>query len=302
MGSSQWRPVFVIFISLVVDLLGFTVILPLLPSMLDYYSLTDETGLYNASLNSVDTFRKIIKAPEMDRLNIVLFGGFIGSLYSLLQFFSSPIMGATSDIFGRKPILLLSTLGVLVSYVLWSVSYSFPVFILSRVVAGVSKGIVSISTALVTDVTTTQDRPKAMGLIGVAFSVGFIFGPLIGAYFSIMAKPTAAVTSTDFAVFQYPAYFSCLTALVVLFMLTFYLTETLSTDKRAKSLGGGLSDAFSLFNPVSLFKFSSVSNISKSDISKLRWIGFTYFLYLFLFSGLEHSLTFLVHQRFNYTR
>ncbi|XP_003383919.1 PREDICTED: major facilitator superfamily domain-containing protein 10-like [Amphimedon queenslandica] len=302
MKRTDWAPVIIIFISLVVDLLGFTVILPLLPSMLEYYGSNDESGLYNATLSSVNGFRVLIGAPDMERLNIVLFGGLIGSLYSVLQFFSLPIIGTASDVFGRKPMLLITTLGVASSYVLWSVSYSFPVFILARVVAGLSKGIVSLSIALVTDSTTSDDRPKAMGIIAVAFSVGYIFGPLIGAYFSTFARSEVASGAPAFSVFQYPALFSCVTSVLVFLLIGFFLKETLPPIKRAKSLGSGLSDALSLVNPLSLFRYTAIKKISNTDIVNLRWMSFSYFLYLMLFSGLEQTLTFLLYQRFQYTR
>ena len=136
------------------------------------------------------------------------------------------------------------------SYILWSISYDFPLFIISRVLAGLSKGIVSISTALVTDVTTSADRPSAMvnyihkiyynyfflkALIGVAFSVGFIFGPLIGAYFSYFGRSVEAVQHS-FVIFQYPAIFSCLTSSLVVVILIFFLKETLPPIKRVSFL------------------------------------------------------------------
>lgn len=286
------------FLSLLVDLLGFTVILPLIPSMLEYYSSHDESGLYNYLLSKVDGFRVFIGAPDTDRFNLVLFGGLLGSLFSLLQFLASPVIGAASDVVGRKPMLLLSLVGILTSYALWAVSYSFGVFVIARVLAGVSKGNVSLSTAIVTDVTSVKGRSKGMALVGAAFSLGFLFGPSIGAAFSVWGKGEGPST---FLTYQYPAVFALSLALLNLLLVIVFYKESLPIKQRASSLGGGLGGALYLVNPISLFKFDAVTEISTQDRSNLRRLGIVYFLYIFLFSGLEYSLTFLVHQRFNYT-
>lgn len=97
--------VYIVFISLLLDLLAFTMILPLLPSLLEYYRLNDTGGLYHTLSNSVRYFQVLVGAPE--KYNSVLFGGFLGSMYSFLQFIASPIMGGLSDSYGRKPIMLL---------------------------------------------------------------------------------------------------------------------------------------------------------------------------------------------------
>lgn len=97
--------VYVVFISLLLDLLAFTMILPLLPSLLEYYRLNDKAGLYHTLSNSVKYFQELVGAP--DKFNSVLFGGFLGSMFSFLQFVVSPIVGGLSDCYGRKPIMLV---------------------------------------------------------------------------------------------------------------------------------------------------------------------------------------------------
>lgn len=99
------KTVYLIFFSLLLDLLAFTMILPLLPSLLDYYQQNDSAGLYKWVLDSVKYFQTLVGAPE--RFNSVLFGGIIGSMYSFLQFVASPIVGGLSDVYGRKPIMIL---------------------------------------------------------------------------------------------------------------------------------------------------------------------------------------------------
>ncbi|XP_016385822.1 major facilitator superfamily domain-containing protein 10-like, partial [Sinocyclocheilus rhinocerous] len=126
------RVIRVVFLALLLDLLGFTLILPLLPSILDHYSQTGDS-VYQSLQSVVDWFRGAVGVPMETKYNSVLFGGLIGSLYSLLQFLSSPITGALSDDYGRKPLLLLTTVGLMASYILWAFSHSFTVFLLSRV-------------------------------------------------------------------------------------------------------------------------------------------------------------------------
>lgn len=95
-----------VFVSLLLDLLAFTMILPLLPSLLDYYSKEEAhgNGLYATLLHCIQGFQKFTGAPE--RFSSVLFGGALGSMFSFLQFLASPIMGSLSDAYGRKPTLL----------------------------------------------------------------------------------------------------------------------------------------------------------------------------------------------------
>lgn len=100
------KGVHVIFVSLLLDLLAFTIILPLLPTILERYRHDDSSGLYVHLLSQIRYFQELLGAP--DRYSSVLFGGFLGSMFSFLQFVVSPIMGALSDCYGRKPILLFS--------------------------------------------------------------------------------------------------------------------------------------------------------------------------------------------------
>lgn len=100
------KSVYVIFTSLLLDLLAFTIILPLLPTILERYRQNDSSGLYNLLSSQIRYFQVMVGAP--DRYSSVLFGGFLGSMFSFLQFVVSPIMGALSDCYGRKAIMLLS--------------------------------------------------------------------------------------------------------------------------------------------------------------------------------------------------
>lgn len=105
-ASKTHRSVYIVFVSLLLDLLAFTIILPLLPTILERYRLNDSSGLYNQLATQIKYFQELVGAP--DKYSSVLFGGVLGSMFSFLQFVISPIMGGLSDNYGRKPILLLS--------------------------------------------------------------------------------------------------------------------------------------------------------------------------------------------------
>ncbi|XP_069678916.1 major facilitator superfamily domain-containing protein 10 [Periplaneta americana] len=294
-GSLKTHPtVYIVFVSLLLDLLAFTMILPLLPSLLDHYSLNDRpSGLYPWLLAKVRYFQEFVGAP--DRFNSVLFGGFLGSMFSFLQFVASPLVGGLSDVYGRKPVMLICLIGIAFSYVLWALSKSFALFVLARIVGGISKGNVSLSMAVIADVSSLATRGRGMALVGIAFSVGFIVGPVIGALF---AHWSHGQTGDWFVV---PALFALALALADVTFVLCCFKETLPKEKRARSVAGSLGQATAYINLPDLFRFKAVKNISHSDLKELQRLGFIYFVYLFLYSGLEFTLTFLTHHAFNYT-
>lgn len=109
--STKTHPTaYLIFGSLLLDLLAFTMILPLLPSMLEYYKQNDVGGLYGYLSDSISSFQEWVGAPK--RFNSVLFGGALGSMFSLLQFIVSPIAGGLSDFYGRKPVLIVCAVSI----------------------------------------------------------------------------------------------------------------------------------------------------------------------------------------------
>ncbi|HET9451901.1 MAG TPA: MFS transporter [Aggregicoccus sp.] len=103
------------------------------------------------------------------------------SVYSLMQLLFAPLLGRLSDRYGRRPVLLVSLLGSLAGYVLFAFAGSLPLLFLSRVVDGVSGANISAAQAYVADVTRPEERARGMGRIGMAFGLGFILGPALGA-------------------------------------------------------------------------------------------------------------------------
>ncbi|KAJ8681672.1 hypothetical protein QAD02_017464 [Eretmocerus hayati] len=286
----------VVFVSLLLDLLAFTMILPLFPALLDHYQNVDSgKGLYSIILSKINKLSIFLNAP--DNVNSVLFGGFLGSMYSFLQFLGSPIVGALSDVYGRKPLMLLCLTGIALSYLLWALSSNFGLFILARVLGGISKGNVSLSMAIISDVTSPASRGKAMALVGIAFSVGFVLGPMIGAMFARIS-----IGSREGQWYALPAMFAFFLSMCDLFYVAINMEESLPVQYRARSLMNGISGALTYINPTDLFQFNGVDGLTNSERLRLRSLGRTYFLYLFIYSGLEFTLTFLTHYSFGFTR
>ncbi len=140
----------IVFLIVFIDLMGFGIVIPLLPLYGDRYH----------------------PSPAVF--------GLLMATYSLVQFLFTPMLGRLSDRFGRKPILLLSLAGTVGGYLLFGLQTSLALLFLSRVVGGLMGANVATAQAVIADITKPEDRAKGMGLIGAAFGLGFIFGPAIG--------------------------------------------------------------------------------------------------------------------------
>src|SRR6266700_2374573 len=149
------RPLLIIFLTIFVNLVGFGIIIPLLP----FYAAT-------------------FGAPPF----IV---GLLFAVFSLAQLIASPALGDLSDRYGRRPVLIFSLGGTVVSFVMLAMAHSIAMLFAARIVDGLSGGNISTARAYVADVTEPKDRARAYGLIGAAFGLGFIFGPALS---GILAK------------------------------------------------------------------------------------------------------------------
>lgn len=144
------RPLLVIFLTIFVNLVGFGIIIPLLP----FYAQT-----FGAS-------------P-------VVIGSMFAS-FSLAQLIASPVLGDLSDRYGRRPVLVFSLAGTVVSFVMLALAHSVAMLFVARIVDGLSGGNISTARAYIADITEPKDRARAFGLLGAAFGLGFIFGPALG--------------------------------------------------------------------------------------------------------------------------
>lgn len=144
-----------IFITILVDIIGIGIIIPVIPSLIE--NLT-EGGLSEASR----------------------IGGWLIFAFAIMQFLFAPLMGILSDKFGRRPILLLALLGLGIDYIFHAFAPSIGWLFVGRVFAGITGASITVATAYIADISTPEKKAQNFGMIGAAFGLGFIIGPVIG--------------------------------------------------------------------------------------------------------------------------
>lgn len=278
----------IVFLTLFLDLVGFSIIFPLFPALAKYYLTVDADNFFlKAIFGSITTLTQTGGVSNFN--SIVLFGGALGAIYSFLQFIASPLWGAISDKIGRRPVLMISVFGLFLSYVLWFFSGNFTVLILARFIGGIMGGNISTATAVVADVTTKSNRAKGMATIGIAFALGFIIGPAMGGILSLIDLTKIYPNLEAYGVnpFSMPALLAGLLALFNFVNLSKKFEETLPEDKRGKGENERTANIFKLFKPL---PYPGINGVN---------IG--HFLFLFAFSGMEFTLTFLAVERLSYS-
>jgi MFS transporter, DHA1 family, tetracycline resistance protein len=156
MNLMKRSPLLVIFITVFIDLVGFGIVIPVLP----YYA---EGTAFGATPRAV---------------------GLLFASYSVMQLIFAPVLGRLSDRYGRRPILLISLLGTCLGFLILGFATTLWMLFVGRIIDGISGGNISTAQAYIADVTTKENRAKGMGLIGAAFGLGFVFGPAIGGILS----------------------------------------------------------------------------------------------------------------------
>src|ERR687898_2760976 len=149
-------PLIVIFTTVFIDLVGFGIVIPVLP----FYA---EGTQFNGT-------------PRMV--------GLLFASYSVMQLLFSPVLGRLSDKHGRRPVLLYSIIGTGIGFLVLGFANTLWMLFLGRILDGISGGNISTAQAYIADITTPEERAKGMGLIGAAFGLGFIFGPAMGGVMS----------------------------------------------------------------------------------------------------------------------
>ncbi len=152
-------PNFVIVMTTFIDMIGFGMVIPLLPFH-----------------------------PDTVSAGALALGVLVGS-FSLMQFVFSPLLGRLSDKVGRRPVLLLSIFSSIISFIIFALANSFPMLLLSRITAGMATE-ATVAQAYIADITTESDRATGMGKVGAAHGAGFIIGPAIGGFLSIYGFST----------------------------------------------------------------------------------------------------------------
>ncbi|KAJ2391780.1 hypothetical protein GGI23_005349 [Coemansia sp. RSA 2559] len=303
----------IVFIGLLLDILSFTIILPLLPRSLEAYKAregSDPATLLGSALYWVSVLREYIlkhSSPHRPgflqqgpRADMVLLGGLLGSLYSLLQCLVAPVIGRVADKIGRRRTLMVCMAGNIAWTVVWVFAGSFETFLVARIIAGLSEGNVQLSNTIIADVTDPQTRSHGMALVGIAFAIGFTLGPSIGAYFAQLNPDlllSGGSTVFEYAPFAMAALFSLVLLVVECVYLFVRLPETLHYASRAANANANTNT-----NANAKTNTNSKAKANKSaSAALLRRLNYLHFVYLFFFSGMEYTLTFLTHDKFGFT-
>ncbi len=239
----------VLFLVVVIDLIGFGIIIPLLPFFAIHFQASPfEVGLLMA-------------------------------VYSMAQFIAAPLWGRMSDRIGRRPVLLVSLFGAIITYLWLGLADELWVLFTARAASGFMAGNISAAFAYVADVTTRENRAKGMGIVGAAFGLGFIIGPAIG---GLMAGSDPA--NADY---QSPALAAAGLSTFALVLGFFLLKESLAPEIRARIKSQARSSRLQAFRRT----------IKKPNIRLLLFLSF---LAIFAFSGIEATFALWSTQQFGW--
>ena len=183
-----------IFITLLIEIIGFGIIIPVTPKLV--------AGL-----------------KEVDLADASRYGSMLTAVYSLMQFVFSPLLGSLSDAHGRRPVLLLSMLGFGIDYLFMALAPTYGWLFAGRIISGITGASISTGFAYIADISTPENRAKNFGLVGAAFGLGFIIGPVIGGLLGHYGV-------------KMPFYAASLLALVNCLYGYFVLPESLPREKR----------------------------------------------------------------------
>lgn len=194
MSSKKNAAVGFIFITMLIDIIGIGIIIPVIPKLLQ-------------ELNHSD----ISEAAQL--------GGWLAFAYAFTQFLFAPFMGSLSDRFGRRPVLLISLIAFSVDYLVLALAPTVAWLFVGRIIAGITGASISTAMAYISDVSTPENKAKNFGLVGAAFGIGFIIGPVIG---GLLGQYGSRV----------PFYAAAILCFVNFVYGYFVLPESLSPEKR----------------------------------------------------------------------
>ncbi len=207
-GTGRRAAITFIFITILIDVLAFGVIIPVLPHLVEDFVGGDQSAA-------------------------AYWVGFFSFCFATVQFFSAPIQGALSDRFGRRPVILLSCLGLGVDFIFMALAPSLAWLFVGRIVSAITSASFTTANAYVADITTPENRAKSFGVLGAAFGLGFVLGPMLGGVLGDIDP-------------RLPFWFAAGLALLNFVYGLFVLPESLPKERRsprfdwshAKPLGG----------------------------------------------------------------
>lgn len=265
-----------IFLTVLMDIIGFAVIIPMFPALLGHYLGAEGAGdsLVSAMVRWADSLTEGSADPI---LRAVLFGGMLSALFSSLQFVCSPIWGALSDRLGRRPVLVLTLFGNALAYLLWVFAGQFWVLVLSRVLCGLAAGNIAVASAAAADITDRENRSKGMAVVGVAIGLGFLLGPVIGGLASawVLPHPTESIPALALNPFSGPAIVAACMASANFLIVWLRFPETLPAK-------GGSGERRPTFFALARVRDGGVRRASLANL-----------LYQVAFTGMENTVVFL---------
>lgn len=252
-----------IFITILIEVIGFSMIIPILPFM-----FTDPTSP-----------SYVLPSGTSEGMEYFLLGALF-SLYTLAQFFANPVFGQFSDKYGRRPLLKGSILGTSASNVMFAFGILFmnlPLLFVARFLDGITGGSIAIAQSVIADISKPKDRAKNFGIAGAAFGLGFMIGPFLG---GILSNSDLVSWFGPFFAFLISGALS----FINVFLLHFFLPETSPMDQ-----------------DLNVKVFKSIRNIGQMVNSKTNRIIYgTAFIYSFAFTLFTSFLSVFLLQVFNY--
>jgi MFS transporter, DHA1 family, tetracycline resistance protein len=238
-----------IFFTLLIDVIGFGILIPVFPQM-----LAEMEGI---SVNEASTY-----------------GGWMLTAFAAAQFFFSPVMGGLSDQYGRRPILLLSLLGFGIDYLILAFAPSYVWLLAGRILAGITGASFTTASSYIADISTDEDRSKNFGMIGAAFGLGFIVGPMLG---GILAQYGLKI----------PFYATAALSFLNLLYGYFVLPESLPEERRRP------------FDIKKVSPWGSLQNIFK--YVNLRWLVVAFVLLMMGSHAVQSTWNYFTTYRFGWT-
>jgi MFS transporter, DHA1 family, tetracycline resistance protein len=213
-----------ILVTLFIDILGIGIIVPVLPELVKQLVEADTTGILPEGIGELvatsadESSEKLSTAENFARAGKYV--GVISATYALMQFLFAPIMGALSDRFGRRPVILVSLFGLGIDFLIQGFAPSISWLFLGRVLAGIMGANFTTANAYIADVSTDETRARNFGFVGMMFGLGFTIGPALGGFLG------------DYSL-RLPFFAAAGLALVNWLYGYFVLPESLPIDKRS---------------------------------------------------------------------